>query len=70
MVASLVKKALLEQGKQDEEGKDSPKEVGPILVVMSVSDASGSGKYASNNDLALAPALKIDKITKKTKDKS
>ena len=72
MAASLVKKTFFEQGKQDEDGKDSIKDVASILAAMSAltkSDANSGGKSASDNDLIMAAALKINTIIKKTRDK-
>ena len=69
-VANLVKKTLLDQGKKDEDEKDSLKEVASILAAMntsSKSDANAGGKAASENNLTMATAVKINKIIKKSK---
>ena len=66
----MVKKTLLDQGKKDEDEKDSLKEVASILAAMSASsksDANVGGKAASDNDLAMAAAVKKNKIIKKSK---
>ena len=68
--ASLVKKTLLDEGKKDKDEKDSLKEVASILAAMSASskyDANAGGKAASDNDLVMAVAVKINKIIKKSK---
>ena len=69
-VASLVKKTLLDQGKKAEDETDSLIEVVSILAAISASrksDANAGGKAASDNDLAMAAAVKINKIIKKSK---
>ena len=70
-VASFVRKTLLDPGKKEEDEKDSLEEVASIPAAMSASskpDANG-GKSASDNDLTMAAAVKINKIVEKTKDK-
>ena len=67
-VASLVKKTLLDQGKNDEDEKGSLNEVASVLAAMSASsksDANAGGKAVSDNYLDMATAVKINKIIKK-----
>ena len=72
MVASLIKNNLMEQGKKEEDEKDSLKEVVSILAGMSAlnkSNANDGGKSVNTNeiDYSMAASMKINKIIRKHK---